>query len=57
MLCFLYNFTVSYFVYSIDATVESDHFGRLINHFMKEGNFRAAVHLVNEKTHIVFFAK
>ena len=45
-----------FFLFSIDATAESKHFGRLINHSRK-GNLVTKTFTIDDVPHLIFVAK
>ena len=50
------SFILSSIHFSVDATEESNHFGRLLNH-SRSGNLCPKVYVVEDEPHLIFLAR
>uniref|UniRef100_A0A2P2IC12 [histone H4]-lysine(20) N-methyltransferase n=1 Tax=Hirondellea gigas TaxID=1518452 RepID=A0A2P2IC12_9CRUS len=55
--CYMYYFKFNSKRYCIDATVESDYYGRLVNHSRYTANLNTKIVVVNDRPHLILEAK
>ncbi|KAL1244180.1 N-lysine methyltransferase KMT5A [Trichinella spiralis] len=55
--CYMYYFSYKGKRYCVDATPESSHFGRLLNHSAKDPNVKSKIVNIDDNPRIIFVAK